>query len=311
MRKVWNYVTQHLKEDFNVTVYTLTFLFLAVSIYLNYRFDFEDSYLDTRPEQQRILFYFLWHCIAYYVPVALYAGIRKARVFHSRSFWFRSLLALLLLSIYRSLPYFDNLINQLANRQTLYYMYKIGKNMAGVLILIFPLLLFYWKSDRDKGYRYGLNANQFDFKPYFVMLLMMLPLITAASFLPDFQQQYPRYESTSAHLYFGVDEWVVAVIYELTYGINFVSIEFFYRGFLVMGMMQVLGRNSVLSMASLYCFLHFGKPMGEAVSSIFGGFILGAIAYQTRSIWGGVIVHVGIAWLMELAAYLQGLFRAP
>ncbi|MCK6618637.1 MAG: CPBP family intramembrane metalloprotease [Cyclobacteriaceae bacterium] len=309
MRKIWTYLTGHLKEDFNATVYTLTFLFLTVSVYLNYRFDFEDSHLDTRPEQQRIIFYFFWHCIAYYVPVALYVGIRKAHVFQSRDFWFRSLLALSLLSLYRSLPYFDILINQLASNATLYYMYKVAKNMAGVFILIFPLLIFYWKSDHAQGHRYGLNANQFDFKPYFVMLMLMLPLIGAASFLPDFQQQYPRYESTPTHHYFGVDEWVVAGIYELTYGINFVSIEFFYRGFLVIGMMHVLGRNSVLSMASLYCFLHFGKPMGEALSSIFGGFILGAIAYQTRSIWGGVIVHVGIAWLMEGAAYLQVLFR--
>lgn len=305
MRKIWLYLTAHLKEDFNATQYTLTFFFLAVSIYLNYRFDFEDSYLDTRSELLRIPFYFVTHSIAYYVPVILYVVIRKLNVLRSRDFWVRSLLALLLLSAYRSLPYFDNLIKQVSNPAALYYMYKISKNFAGVCILILPLLLFYWKFDRDQKHRYGLNASQFDFSPYFIMLALMLPLITAASFLPDFQNQYPRYETTSAHAYLGVAEWVVAGIYELTYGINFISIEFFYRGFLVIGMMGVLGRGSVLSMASLYCFLHFGKPMGEAISSIFGGFLLGTIAYQTRSIWGGVIVHVGIAWLMELAAFAQ------
>jgi len=32
--------------------------------------------------------------------------------------------------------------------------------------------------------------------------------------------------------------------------------------------------------------------------------ILGAVILQTRSIWGGLIVHLGIAWLMELFGYL-------
>jgi hypothetical protein len=31
---------------------------------------------------------------------------------------------------------------------------------------------------------------------------------------------------------------------------------------------------------------------------------LGIIVFNTRSIWGGLLVHLGIAWLMELGAYL-------
>ncbi|MFN3841608.1 MAG: type II CAAX prenyl endopeptidase Rce1 family protein [Cyclobacteriaceae bacterium] len=311
MHKIWNYLTDHLKADFNISHYSLTFLFLGICLYLNYHFDFEDSYLDTRPELQRIIFYFITHCIAYYVPVALYAGIQRVPVFQSKSFWLRSLLAISLLSIYRSLPYLDDLIASITNRTTFWYTYKIGKNMAGIGILILPLILYYLITDAHTKHRYGLNTTRFDFKPYFVMLLLMLPLIAAASFLPDFQDQYPRYEASRTHLHYGVAEWATALVYELSYGLNFVSIEFFYRGFLVIGMIGVLGRGSVLAMASLYCFLHFGKPMGEAISSIFGGFILGTIAYQTRSIWGGVIVHVGIAWLMELAAFAQQYAKNP
>jgi hypothetical protein len=49
--------------------------------------------------------------------------------------------------------------------------------------------------------------------------------------------------------------------------------------------------------------------MPEAVSSIFGGYILGVIALQTRSIWGGILVHVGIAWMMEAIAWLQDIIH--
>jgi membrane protease YdiL (CAAX protease family) len=161
------------------------------------------------------------------------------------------------------------------------------------------------KYDQDKHHLYGLTPKRFDVKPYFALLLMMLPLIVSASFHPSFLRQYPMYLSTRAHLYLDVPEWVTVVVYEICYGIGFLCTEFFFRGFLVIGMISVLGRAAIVPMASVYCFLHFGKPMGEAISSIFGGYILGIVAYETRGIWGGVIVHVGIAWSMELVAFIQ------
>jgi hypothetical protein len=58
-------------------------------------------------------------------------------------------------------------------------------------------------------------------------------------------------------------------------------------------------------MAAAYAVLHFGKPMGEAISSVFGGYILGIIALYGRNIWGGVFIHGGIAFLMEVLAFLR------
>ncbi|CAN5226073.1 hypothetical protein BH23BAC1_BH23BAC1_38320 [soil metagenome] len=58
-------------------------------------------------------------------------------------------------------------------------------------------------------------------------------------------------------------------------------------------------------MVVLYAFYHFGKPPGETIGSIFGGYILGVIAMYTRSVMGGVLLHVGIAWLMDGFAFLQ------
>ena len=42
-----------------------------------------------------------------------------------------------------------------------------------------------------------------------------------------------------------------------------------------------------------------------AQKSVFGGLVLGIIAYHTRTIWGGVILHLGVAWGMEALAFLQ------
>jgi hypothetical protein len=179
--------------------------------------------------------------------------------------------------------------------------------MVSFLTVFFPLLIFYYLWERHDRSVYGLQPRQFDARPYFAMLLFMLPLIIAASFHPSFMKQYPMYKSSFAHVYLGVGEWVTVAGYETAYALDFITVELLFRGFFVLGMLAFIGRGAVLSMAVVYCSLHFGKPMGEAISSVVGGYILGVIAFETRSVWGGVIVHMGIAWLMETVAFLQKL----
>jgi hypothetical protein len=65
-----------------------------------------------------------------------------------------------------------------------------------------------------------------------------------------------------------------------------------------------VGKAAILPMACFYCTIHFGKPLGECISSYFGGMILGIVVYHTRSIFGGLMVHLGIAWLMEIGGYV-------
>ena len=96
-------------------------------------------------------------------------------------------------------------------------------------------------------------------------------------------------------------------VFQLCYGTSFVSVEVFFRGFLIYAFSKSLGGHAVLPMAVSYAYLHFGKPISEAISSIFGGYLLGIIAYYSRNVWGGIIIHMGVAWSMELFGYLQGL----
>ena len=92
--------------------------------------------------------------------------------------------------------------------------------------------------------------------------------------------------------------------FELSYGSDFVGIEFFFRGFLVLAFIRWAGKEAVLPMACFYCTIHFGKPLGECISSYFGGLLLGVVIANTRSVWGGLMVHLGIAWMMELGGYI-------
>ena len=48
--------------------------------------------------------------------------------------------------------------------------------------------------------------------------------------------------------------------------------------------------------------IHYHKPLPEALAAIVAGLVLGEVAQRTRSIAGGVIVHIGVALTMDLLA---------
>ena len=110
----------------------------------------------------------------------------------------------------------------------------------------------------------------------------------------------------SAEAVSGISPFVTYGAYEASYALRYIAIELFFRGFLLLGLERFLGRAVLMPMVTLYAFWHFGKPLPEAIGSIFAGYILGVIALRTRSIIGGIIVHVGVALGMDLAAHLQG-----
>lgn len=142
---------------------------------------------------------------------------------------------------------------------------------------------------------FGLGLKGVDIKPYFILLALMVPLLLIAGMGADFQQVYPKLKIIGS----AAEDWFFAAIFELSYGIDFFTIELFFRGFIIIAFIKYAGKDAILPMAIFYCTIHFGKPVAECISSYFGGLILGAIVYNTRSIWGGLIVHLGIAWIME------------
>lgn len=305
MKKIWNYLIQHLREDFQIKRYGLVAILLSIAIYLNFKYDFEDSFLDAQEGFTKFIYYFLFFSAAYYTVVLICTEGTKPSFWFDKTFWIKSVLALAALSLDSSLPFLRPMVNELVTKDLQLWVYKVCVNLISLLTIFLPFLIYYFIWDKKEKHVYGLNSRQFDARPYFIMLGIMIPLMIAASFHPSFIRQYPMYRGGHAAEALDVSVWVTTGIYELVYGIDFVTVEFFFRGFLVIGMMSLIGRKAVISMAAVYCLIHFGKPPGEAISSIFGGYILGVIAYETKSIWGGIIVHVGIAWAMELIGFIQ------
>jgi hypothetical protein len=167
-----------------------------------------------------------------------------------------------------------------------------------VLAITVSLAIVHRLFDKEQDF-YGVRLRSLTIRPYLIMLLIMVPLIALASTQKDFLQMYPRMQKI-ALLQQPETGWY-QLLYQLSYGVDFFAIELFFRGFLVLAFARVAGKGAILPMAIFYCTIHFGKPLGECISSFFGGIILGVVSYHTRTILGGFMVHVGIAWLMELA----------
>ena len=307
LKKIVYYLRQHWVADYHPGYYAAVVAFLAITISLNYYFDFEDDVIDAYYGRSiRAFYYFLLYAFAYYATVLIYTIFRQRwSLWTTPGFWIRSLFCLAVLGLDKSFHYHNYLIQGYLPSETWAYSIRLAKQLMGILTVLLPLYLFYRFADRQINSFYGLTLKNFDLKPYATMLLIMVPLIVVASFDAGFLQTYPRYVATNIAAFWDVPSWVPALAYELAYGWDFVSIELLFRGFMVLGMAVVMGRAAVVPMVVTYAFLHFGKPAGETISSIFGGYILGVIAYQSRSVFGGVLIHVGVAWLMELAVYVQ------
>lgn len=309
MKPIFNYLKQYVNEYFNAKLYISIGIFLVICITYNYHLDFEDSVIDSfhgRPIQ--LIYFFLFQATPYYIVcVLIYLFTPMKEFMAKKGFWFTSLIGLFVLAADRSFYFHKLLLPYLPNELDT-FVYRSISNLSTFLIVVMPLYLFYRILDKHSSSFYGITRKGVNLRPYFILLLLVLPLVVGASFTDDFLKQYPMYQRAhgliAAH-FLKLPEWVMAISYELTYALSFFSVELFFRGFLVLGLMRYLGPYVILPMVATYAFLHFGKPIGETIGSIFGGYMLGVIAYYSRNIWGGVIVHMGLALLMELAAFMQ------
>ncbi len=132
---------------------------------------------------------------------------------------------------------------------------------------------------------------------YLVMLVIMIPLVIYFSSTTSFQSRYPFYRIGKKE-----NLWPDFWIWEIMYFLQFIALEFFFRGFMTLGLRKRFGYYSIFIMMIPYCMIHFGKPMPETVGAIIAGLILGTLSMKSRSILLGVLIHYSIAISMDMCA---------
>jgi hypothetical protein len=299
MKPIIGYIKGYFYET-DKRILSFISVFTAVLIYLNYYFKIDDWISDRNSFIIKFLCRSGIFLIAFLLPYLLYKLIAGRKYFFKRRF----LLLLIIAPCIFSLKIALNFDLHFSNNWHTNNFWNLVFYWPALLIIIAAILFMIWKwLDNDQPF-YGTKTKNINWKPYIIMLLIMIPLIAAASTQPDFLTMYPKLKLISDISTIDELAWWQKLLFELSYGSDFITIELFFRGFLILAFIKWAGKDAILPMACFYCTIHFGKPLGECISSYFGGMLLGIVVYHTRSILGGLMVHLGIAWMMEVGGYI-------
>lgn len=300
-------VVNFTKEDFKKSVYVYVAILLISLLIANYKF-------GLYPDWIRKTYYSgdsWWTMPVFYLSVYFLAAIptlllrKEYAMLRNPTFYLKSALFVALYGIavgyykYNDFSFANMTVSESA------FVRSVISQLKCAVFFLLPLLLMKFTVDKPVNGFYGIASHPKHLDAYFTLFIVMIPFLILTSFSGDFLKAYPQFRPWYYEGIFGMKTWEYTLIYETAYALDFVMTELIFRGTLVVGLMILMGRSAILPMVVFYCSIHFGKPLLEAISSIFGGYILGALAYQTRHIWGGIMVHICIALTMEIMGFIH------
>lgn len=84
--------------------------------------------------------------------------------------------------------------------------------------------------------------------------------------------------------------------------LDLIGWEFFFRGWILFGYARKFGPEALWLQAVPFALAHIGKPEVETLSTIFGGFAFGWVAWRTRSFLYPFLIHWFISTFVILVA---------
>jgi membrane protease YdiL (CAAX protease family) len=84
--------------------------------------------------------------------------------------------------------------------------------------------------------------------------------------------------------------------------LDLIGWEFFFRGWILFAYLRRFGHDALWLQAVPFALAHIGKPDIETLSTIFGGFAFGWVAYRTKSFVWPFFIHWFISTFVILVA---------
>ncbi|HEV8251884.1 MAG TPA: CPBP family intramembrane glutamic endopeptidase [Candidatus Limnocylindria bacterium] len=165
---------------------------------------------------------------------------------------------------------------------------SLGLSHVG-LFLIVPLLILLLLGERPNAYGLRLGEWRIGLTAAGVLAALATPAILLVSGQPDFVLYY-RHEPA---------DLPGALVGN---AVNVAAAEFLFRGFLMWTLIRTVGPLGVVLATFPFVFTHLGKPELETLSTFFGGLGFGWIAWRTRSVLYGALLHAYLISLIVLLA---------
>ncbi|MCX8053761.1 MAG: CPBP family intramembrane metalloprotease [Armatimonadetes bacterium] len=128
------------------------------------------------------------------------------------------------------------------------------------------------------------------------LLILMVPVSRWAVFqdyypifrrYPEFARAFARYPAVSP---WSEEPWLM-VFAEVSYGMYLFCWEFFFRGYVLFGLVRSIGWPAIIVQAAAFALLHIGKPIPEVAASFGAGIILGIMALNAKSFVPCFVLH--------------------
>ena len=166
------------------------------------------------------------------------------------------------------------------------YSYYYQWSMAFLLLGIIPMLIVKFVF-REKLEDYGLKFK----KPLISILIALLGILFVTPFTyfgaknRDFISLYPLVKNS-----FGsVENFVKA---EFFYFLYYIGYEFFFRGFLFMGIRKHIGDWEAIGVSLMATvLLHVDRPEGEMAMAILAGIVFPIIVRKMKTLWPVILIH--------------------
>jgi membrane protease YdiL (CAAX protease family) len=158
-----------------------------------------------------------------------------------------------------------------------------------ILYLIIPLLfILFVFNERPGEYGFQLGDWRLGLGICFVSLIVILPLLWV----------FMRFDSTMMDYY----RPSLGVAIPLYVFFDLLGWEFLFRGWLTFSYVRKFGPEGLWLQAVPFAIAHISKPPFEVLSTIFGGFAFGWIAWRTRSFLYPLLIHSVIYTFVVLVA---------
>lgn len=173
------------------------------------------------------------------------------------------------------------------------YYHRFAPLLSGCLYLVVPLLLTLLFKRRPSDYGLRLGNWRLGLLLTIGGWLLMAPILWFAVRGQDFNQYYAYLWDRGG--FWGTLGWAAS---------DLISWEFFFRGFLIFSLAEIMGPWAILFQAMMFTFGHFSKPELETVSCILGGSAFGWVAWKTNSFLYPFLIHIFVTvftvWITTL-----------
>ena len=166
---------------------------------------------------------------------------------------------------------------------------ELGQGIERVVLFgVVPFVSLLLLGERPIEYGLRLGAWRAGLAILVAGMAVVTPIVFLVAGLPDFAAYYHRDTA-------GVPATIAGN------ALNVAAAEFLFRGFLMWTLIRVAGPMGVVLATFPFVFTHLGKPELETLSTFFGGIGFGWIAWRTRSVLYGALLHAYLISLIVLA----------